>query len=69
MAKWMEVASRAALDELLGETELGIFTWGTWHDGTLRFYADGKLVGIVRPDQLPALIRPAAALLQYRGPA
>ena len=62
MANWKEVAVDDAPD-------LGIFTWGTWHDGTLRFYADGNLVGIVRPDQLPALIRPAAALLQYRGPA
>jgi hypothetical protein len=60
MAKWMELASRAALNELLGQS----FTWGPDHLGNLHFYLDGKRVGTARNDQLPSLIVEAAGQLR-----
>jgi hypothetical protein len=57
---WRVNASRAALDELLGQS----FTWGPDADGNLHFYVDGKRVGTARKDQLPSLIVEAAGQLR-----
>jgi hypothetical protein len=67
MAKWMEVASRAALDELLGEPLR--LTFARDASGGMRFYAGHVCVGYVPNDRLAALIQDSAALLQRRGPA